>query len=75
METKICKNCTHRKVYNSGEYKGVVYCSRIDGDDLEYSHNNDNMAGIRFDTLDDTGLIELVLRVSDNFGCVLFEGA
>ena len=58
-----CKNCTH---YDNG------YCSIIEIDDGEYTHNNHPKVGIYVTVLDDSGL-DVRLRVSPDFGCILFK--
>ena len=57
-----CKDCKH---YNNG------YCTLIEVDDPDYPHDNDENVGIEATSWDDSGL-DVRLRVSPKFGCVLF---
>jgi len=62
-EYSHCKNC---------RYYDNRYCSIIEIDDDEYTHNNHPKAGIYVTVLDDSGL-DVRLRVSPDFGCNIFQ--
>ena len=61
---KRCKDC---------KFNRHGFCDEIcEEDDDRYPHNNNILTGLNINIDDDSGL-SIRARVSDNFGCMLFE--